>query len=123
MAYPTGAPTAEHQVRFPPVRRRPRRQTRIPQGNRDQGKPRESAMTVHTVHPSPLGELLLTGEEAPDGLTLTSVSMPGQRTAPALQPGRRDDAAFAEVSRQLTAYFAGRLTRFELPLAADGTPF
>ncbi|MFI5683321.1 methylated-DNA--[protein]-cysteine S-methyltransferase [Streptomyces sp. NPDC051636] len=81
-------------------------------------------MTVYTVRPSPLGELLLTGEATPAGLTLTSLSLPGQRTAPAVRPGwRRDDAAFAEVNRRLTAYFAGRLTRFALPLAADGTEF
>ncbi|MFI1767091.1 methylated-DNA--[protein]-cysteine S-methyltransferase [Streptomyces sp. NPDC020800] len=82
-------------------------------------------MTTHTVHTtcaSPLGELLLTGERS-DGLTLVSLSLPGQRGAPAVRAQDRDDQAFAEVRRQLDAYFAGRLTRFSLPLAVTGTPF
>ena len=81
-------------------------------------------MTVYTKLDSPLGELLLAGDPAPDGVALASVSMTGQRNAPAVQAGwRRDDAAFAEVVRQLTAYFDGELTVFTLRLAPRGTPF
>lgn len=81
-------------------------------------------MTVYTVHDSPLGELLLTGKESSGVLVLTSLSMPGQPGAPALGPGvRRDDSAFSDVIRRLDAYFAGRLTRFELPIATGGTEF
>ncbi|WP_405650797.1 methylated-DNA--[protein]-cysteine S-methyltransferase [Streptomyces sp. NBC_00019] len=77
-------------------------------------------MTTYTTLQSPLGELLLVGGES----GLASLSMPGQRGAPAVRPEwRRDDAAFAEAAEQLSAYFAGRLTRFELRLAADGTDF
>jgi methylated-DNA-[protein]-cysteine S-methyltransferase len=79
-------------------------------------------MTVYATMPSPVGELLLTGRPGPGGTELTSVSMPGQGKA--VQDGwRRDPAALAEAIGQLTAYFAGELTVFDLRLAARGTPF
>ncbi|NNN36812.1 methylated-DNA--[protein]-cysteine S-methyltransferase [Streptomyces sp. S3(2020)] len=77
-------------------------------------------MTTYTTMRSPLGELLLVGGES----GLASLSLPGQRGAPAVRPGwRRDDAVLAEATQQLSAYFAGRLTRFDLRLAAEGTDF
>src|SRR5689334_807566 len=84
-------------------------------------------MTAYTTMPSPVGELLLAGMPHGDSRTrleLTSVSMTGQRNAPTVQDGwSRDHAAFAEVIAQLTAYFAGELTAFDLELAARGTQF
>jgi methylated-DNA-[protein]-cysteine S-methyltransferase len=81
-------------------------------------------MTAFTTIDSPLGELLLVGEEALDGVTLTSLSMPGQRNAPAVKPGwRRDPDRFADVTRQLTAYFAGELTEFDIEFTPSGTDF
>ncbi|MFF6987659.1 methylated-DNA--[protein]-cysteine S-methyltransferase [Streptomyces sp. NPDC010273] len=77
--------------------------------------------TVCTLIDSPMGALLLTGEKTADGTTLTSLTMPDQPTVPVDR--RRDDEAFAEAARQLSAYFAGDLTRFDLPLAAEGTEF
>src|ERR1700729_835168 len=81
-------------------------------------------MTSYTTIHSPLGELLLAGEQRTAGLALTSVSMTGQRNA------ARPDAAwqhapeaFAAVTKQLQAYFAGELTTFGLTLAPRGTPF
>jgi len=81
-------------------------------------------MTIHTTMESPVGELLLVGQESDRGVALTSVTMAGQRYAPAMRAGwRRDPAAFAEVTRQLAAYFAGELTTFSLELAPRGTEF
>jgi methylated-DNA-[protein]-cysteine S-methyltransferase len=84
-------------------------------------------MNTYLTIDSPIGELLLTGEETRDGtgaVTLTSVSMTGQRNAPQPQlDWRLAPAAFAEVIRQLEAYFAGERTAFDLDLAPRGTPF
>ncbi|MFI7404099.1 methylated-DNA--[protein]-cysteine S-methyltransferase [Streptomyces sp. NPDC049541] len=77
-------------------------------------------MTTYTKIDSPVGELLLVGE----GTTLTSLSLPGQRNAPVVGADwRRDDGAFGEAARQLSAYFTGRLPRFDLSLAPAGTGF
>jgi methylated-DNA-[protein]-cysteine S-methyltransferase len=64
---------------------------------------------------SPLGRLLLTG----DGRALTGLWMDREPRA----EWQREPAAFADVAAQLEAYFAGRLTRFELPLNPSGTQF
>jgi methylated-DNA-[protein]-cysteine S-methyltransferase len=81
-------------------------------------------MNIYTTMESPVGELLLAGRKRDGGVTLTSVTMAGQRNAPAVRDGwRRDPAAFAEVIRQLTAYFAGELTVFSLDLDPRGTEF
>ena len=74
--------------------------------------------------PSPVGELLLVGEQARDGVVLTSLSMAGLPNAPGPRDGwRRAPEAFGEVITQLDAYFAGELTVFELELAPRGTEF
>ncbi|MGB7756032.1 MAG: methylated-DNA--[protein]-cysteine S-methyltransferase [Salinisphaera sp.] len=69
---------------------------------------------------SPIGRLRLVG----DGNALFSLTMEEQRHARLDDAGwQRDDAAFAEVRRQLDAYFEGRRTTFDLPLAPAGTAF
>ncbi|MFE6775187.1 methylated-DNA--[protein]-cysteine S-methyltransferase [Streptomyces sp. NPDC057702] len=84
-------------------------------------------MTVYTTIDSPLGELLMTGEEAPDvagGLTVTSLSMTGQRDAPRVRPEwRADPAALAGAVAQVRAYFAGERTDFDLAYTAGGSAF
>jgi len=86
---------------------------------------KEKTMTVYTTMASPLGELLLVGEETTDGgLTLTSLSMPDQKKAATVESGwRRDGAPFADVVRQVAAYFDGTLTRFDLTFGTTGTDF
>ncbi|MFH9366231.1 methylated-DNA--[protein]-cysteine S-methyltransferase [Streptomyces anulatus] len=89
--------------------------------------------TVYARVESPLGELLLVGEvgaDGPDaagaaGVRLRSLSMPGQKGGAVVQEGwRQAPEAFAEVARQLEAYFAGHSTRFDVPLAEGaGTEF
>ena len=81
-------------------------------------------MTSYAIISSPVGELLLAGEQSRDGLALTSVSMTGQRNAPRPRGDwRHDPEAFADVTRQFQAYFTGGLTTFDLTLAPEGTPF
>jgi methylated-DNA-[protein]-cysteine S-methyltransferase len=81
-------------------------------------------MSIYLTLDSPVGELLLVGDQAGDGVRLTSASMTGQRNAPQPQPDWQLAAGnFANVTRQLQAYFAGQLTTFDLDLAPGGTPF
>jgi methylated-DNA-[protein]-cysteine S-methyltransferase len=84
-------------------------------------------MTYYTTIDSPLGELLLVGEEsatAPGGTALRSLSMTGQRNQPAIRDDwRLDGQAFAEVRRQLDAYFAGERREFDLEFTTHGSAF
>ena len=82
----------------------------------------------YTTLDSPLGELLLVGEEsptAPGGTALVSLSMPratGRRHRAAALASRRPAPSPRSV-RQLRAYFAGELTRFALEFRTTGTEF
>ncbi|MFI2190476.1 methylated-DNA--[protein]-cysteine S-methyltransferase [Streptomyces sioyaensis] len=84
-------------------------------------------MTLYTTLDSPLGELLLVGEEsatAPGGTALASVSLPGQKGAATVQEGWTPDPdAFAAIVQQLRAYFDGTLTRFSIEFLTRGTYF
>ncbi|GGO92330.1 methylated-DNA--[protein]-cysteine S-methyltransferase [Wenjunlia tyrosinilytica] len=81
-------------------------------------------MTLYTTTPSPLGELLLAGEESDGAFALASVTVPDQRRGAVVLPHwRRDPVPFKEALSQLEAYFAGELKQFDLPLAPVGTPF
>ena len=62
---------------------------------------------------SPVGLLTITEENG----ALTALHFGGESETPPPTP------LLQEVLRQLTAYFAGTLTAFDLPLAPKGTPF
>ncbi|WP_236242838.1 methylated-DNA--[protein]-cysteine S-methyltransferase [Streptomyces sp. CC228A] len=84
-------------------------------------------MIVYTRVGSPLGDLLLVGEERPDGsAALRSVSLPEQKGGAVVQEAWRSaPATFTAVAEQLDAYFAGRRTRFDVPcvMPASATEF
>ena len=69
---------------------------------------------------SPVGPLLLAADD--DGLRQI-IFMNGRDRAQPDPSWKKDPTAFAETTRQLSAYFAGELEQFDLPLAPAGTPF
>lgn len=83
--------------------------------------------TLYSTFDSPLGELLLVGEEsatAQGGTALASLSVPGQKRGATVQDDwTYDPAAFADITDQLRAYFDGRLTRFTIEYVTRGTDF
>jgi methylated-DNA-[protein]-cysteine S-methyltransferase len=72
-------------------------------------------MTSHTIIDTPLGDVVLTGDER----ALTGLAFAGDATP----VGPRDDARFADAARQVREYFAGDRTAFDLPLRLEGTGF
>ena len=77
-------------------------------------------MTEHTIFDSPLGPLTLV---ARDGV-LCGLYFRGHWTRPdRARFGARNDAAFDDARRQLTEYFAGERTTFDLPTRSDGDEF
>ena len=69
---------------------------------------------------SPVGKLLLAADA--QGLRLVSFET-SKRAAPVQPEWKEDKAPFAEVIRQLQAYFVGESREFELRLAPEGTEF
>ncbi|MGO4463244.1 methylated-DNA--[protein]-cysteine S-methyltransferase [Streptomyces sp. M-16] len=82
-----------------------------------------SSRKTHTEVQSPLGTLTLV---ATDGV-LSALYMTEHRHRPGEETfGERvpaDEGPFPEVVRELTAYFAGELTEFTVPVHLEGTPF
>ena len=76
--------------------------------------------TVFSLMDSWLGKILLAGND--QGLTQVAFQA-GKSPLTPKADWRRDDAFWATAVSQLTAYFAGELKQFNLPLAPQGTPF
>ena len=74
----------------------------------------------YRYHDSPLGSILLVGKDK----YLHSLTLPTQRSndwpLPDWQPAKTE---FGECVRQLDKYFAGKLLKFSLDLAPQGTLF
>jgi methylated-DNA-[protein]-cysteine S-methyltransferase len=76
--------------------------------------------TYYTTMHSPIDDLLLVS----DGQVLTGLLMDPARSGTAVGASwKRDPGPFREAVRQLQAYFEGELTRFDLPIALEGTDF
>jgi methylated-DNA-[protein]-cysteine S-methyltransferase len=77
-------------------------------------------MIYYTYMESPVGQLLLTGDET----ELTMIAFAEGKNAPEPKPGWRNDAGpLRNAADQLRAYFTGDLRDFDLPLRLQGTPF
>lgn len=79
-----------------------------------------SPTSVYDNFESPIGELLLVGNER----TLHGLYMDtGHRPVDVREGLNRSPVAFAAVREQLGEYFAGERREFELPIEMQGTPF
>ena len=74
----------------------------------------------YTYLDSPIGALLLAGDA--DGLHIIGFPEGKGRVTPG-PDWVRDDDAFGDARDQLTEYFTGDRTAFDLKLAPNGTPF
>jgi methylated-DNA-[protein]-cysteine S-methyltransferase len=75
---------------------------------------------IYSMMDSPVGPLLLAGS----GGVLKLISFQRGAKVRSLDPDwQRADEPFELVKRQLDEYFAGTRRQFDLPLAADATPF
>jgi methylated-DNA-[protein]-cysteine S-methyltransferase len=75
---------------------------------------------VYTRIESPLGPLLLVANDA--GLRQI-LFVNGRHAAQPASSWKEDQAPFGKTIRQLKAYFAGELEKFDLQLAPEGTSF
>jgi methylated-DNA-[protein]-cysteine S-methyltransferase len=69
---------------------------------------------------SPIGSLIIAGDEGGLRHLLFAEGRKSARPQPEWEPDR---TSLTETVRQLTAYFAGTLRAFDLPLAPKGTEF
>jgi methylated-DNA-[protein]-cysteine S-methyltransferase len=77
-------------------------------------------MTAYTLHPSPIGTLLVAGE----GRRLEVLAMQDGDHPFGVDPDwTHDPAALAPITEQLDEYFAGERTEFDVELDAAGSEF
>ncbi len=79
-------------------------------------------MRYYGFYDSPHGRILLVA----DGEGLSGVYFDRQKYRPSVDPEWRQDARHAplrQATGELTEYFGGERTRFDTPLAPEGTPF
>ena len=82
--------------------------------------PPDVGMMYYDYFDSPIGRLML----AMDGQGLRHIDFERGKYPTEIGPDwERGRGALHEVRSQLTAYFSGRLTTFDLPLAPNGTEF
>ncbi len=75
---------------------------------------------VYAYHDTPIGRLLLVA----DSRGIRQIDFPNSHAGRAIPADWVEDrGALDPARRQLDAYFAGKLKRFDLALAPDGTPF
>jgi methylated-DNA-[protein]-cysteine S-methyltransferase len=80
-----------------------------------------SPVRRYSLAATPVGDVLLTADGSG---RLTGLYWPAHRRTPECGAGwERDEGAFAHVREQLAEYFAGARRRFDLDVAAAGTPF
>lgn len=80
----------------------------------------KTSVLAYTSMESPIGPLLLAGDER--GLRLVYF-VNGRRPMSPRSDWVEDKKPFKEVIHQLDAYFEGKLQDFDLPLVLDGTEF
>jgi methylated-DNA-[protein]-cysteine S-methyltransferase len=78
---------------------------------------------THVTVPSPIGPLTIVAQDG----AIVALYMDAQRHAPGPEsfgpPADVSEEPYAAAAAQLSAYFAGQLTEFDLPLAPAGTDF
>jgi methylated-DNA-[protein]-cysteine S-methyltransferase len=84
----------------------------------------DNSTVLTDVVDSPVGPLRLTSDgNALTGLYFLDGKGPTAASVSLWAGGLADPAWFADVKKQLAAYFAGELTEFSVPLAPSGTAF
>src|SRR5215469_1184947 len=84
----------------------------------------DAALRSHAVIGSPIGPLTLVSQDGK--LTGLYMDVAGHEPDEAVLGARAlvdDDPVLSSAAGQLRAYFAGELTRFDLPLSLEGTGF